>query len=201
MDVFLKECHYEILYYWFKNHIPVTLKESKNKWAHSLSGSFEKYHIDISFYKNGVIEETINDLTNGDVIYYIHFLFLNFYQSTKILKDFLGYLQSLMSPQIKIMICCSCGLTSSLFAENLQENFQKQHINASIEACDINTIQNRPQDYELILLTPQVHYYKPQLLQLIHKPIVTIPTTDFACHNYGNIISIIDSYLSREVEL
>ena len=198
MDQFLSECQYEILYQWLKHHLPNGFIDSKNEWAHSLTTSYKQYHIEISFYDNGVIEETINDTSNGDVVYYIHFLFLNFNQSVKILKDFLIYLKSLMSQKKNILICCSCGLTSSLFAEKLEENFKKQHMNVHIEACDIHTLANKSSNYELVLLTPQVHYYKPQLLQLIDKPIITIPTTDYACHNYNHIISIIDSYLLKE---
>lgn len=125
MDSFLFECQYEILYQWLKHRLPADFKDSQNEWARSLSWPYKQYHIEISFYDNGVIEETINDTTNGDVIYYIHFLFLNFNQSTKILNDFLIYMKSLTSQQKNILICCSCGLTSSLFAECLQESFQK----------------------------------------------------------------------------
>lgn len=199
MDAFLFECQYEILFQWLKQHLPFDFKELKNEWARSITYTYKQFHIDISFYDNGVIEETIHDVNNGDVIYYIHFLFLNFHQSLKILKDFLIFIKSLTNKQKKIYICCSCGLTSSLFAECLQENLQKQHINIHVDACDIHSLKEKPHNYELVLLTPQVHYYKPQLLQYIHKPIITIPTTDYACHNYNHIISIIDAYLSKEV--
>lgn len=197
MDAFLLNCHYSILYEWVKYQLN-DFEERKDQWAWSLSQSYKEYNMNIRFYDSGVIEEIVSDNVDNHILYYIHFQFLNFAQSTAILKEFILFLKKLKQEKKHILICCSCGLTSSLFQEELQKTVDENKLNFEISASDIYSLQEKYKNYDFILLTPQVSHYKPKLMKTIKKPIISISPTDFACHNYHQIISIIYNYLEEK---
>lgn len=195
MDAFLLQSNYTILYQWFKYHLH-DYKEKSDEWAFSLYKTQNHANISVHFYRSGVIEQLIKD-RDGQVLYYMHFQFVNFLQATYILKDTLLFIKNLDIKKIHILICCSCGLTSSLFQEGMQKVIDDNKMNFDITASDIYSLEHKYKDYDFILLTPQVHHFKPKLMETIPKPMITIPITDFACHHYYNIISIINNYLKH----
>lgn len=105
MDYFLKHSNYLILYRWFKGQLLGYYRETSDKWALSLYQTNENYNIYIHFYKSGVIEQLIKDKHDQSVLYYIHFQFLNFSQSTALLNDFFMFLEKHNHKDIEI--CCS----------------------------------------------------------------------------------------------
>lgn len=193
MDVFLNQSNYIILYQWVKNQAK-DVKETVDPWTHTLHKQFEKYDMCVSFYKTGIIEEIITNNDNNEIIYYIHFQFRDFHQGHKMFNDFFTFIKKLITQPKKVLICCSCGLTSTFFAENLQGYAKNDNI--SFQACSIDKAQNNSSQCDLILLTPQVHYYEPQLYQSTHKDIMNISIADYASHNYAQILSSINQKLS-----
>lgn len=194
MNTFLKQINYLIFYQWAKHKFSNNYFEECNSVYNEICCQNDNYVLKLLFYQNGVVEEIILNKSDQEIIYYLHFAFLDFNQGTKMINDLIIHFNSLNNTFKKILICCSCGLTSSFFAYKLQEyiNLNKQAF--VIDAIGIDTLnKNKEKEYDLILLTPQVNYQKATLINKLKTSIVSIPIRDYACNNYLNVLSIINN--------
>lgn len=145
------------------------------------------------FYKNrvarfvvwpiGVIEEAINEGDN--LLFYLHYQFYNFHFSKDLFYRMINKLtEEVNQEEQKILLCCSGGMTTGFFAEKMNKysvlNQLKYHFHAT-SAHDLDNVYN---DYEVILLAPQLRYkvfeftekYKPSIVMSIDP--VTFATYD-----------------------
>ena len=63
----------------------------------------------------------------------------------------------------KILLSCSGGLTTSYFAYSMQEIFKRQGLDIVVDAVGYMEIDKVIDDYDMVLLAPQVAYLLPQL--------------------------------------
>lgn len=81
---------------------------------------------------------------------------------------------------IKIILCCSAAMSTSLLVNKMSIEAQNQGIEAQIWAIPVNEV-DQDIDADLILLAPQVHYITKQL----QKRVAPIPVYEIALKDYG----------------
>ena len=183
MDVFLRDVNYDI----FGHYIYEQLPQGTQIENHDYSVSFlnHDYQIQVQLWHNKIIEFQKYD--NQTVNYYLHFEFINFQKSNQLFKEFLNYSLNNLK-EYKVLICCTGGLTSTFFAEGLKDYLKHKNTNIIVEACSYVQI-NKPEEYDLILLAPQLNY----LYYQFHKyhNVEMIPSSLYATYNYSEIYHFI----------
>ncbi len=95
-----------------------------------------------------------------------------------------------------ILLSCSSGLATSYYAYMMNEFLKNADIDIHVEAISYTEIERVADDYNVILLVPQIKYLLPELkLQYGHK-VFTMNTQDFATNNYMHVLE----YLSTKME-
>lgn len=192
MDTFLKDVHYQIFYHWCKQ------KQFTGPVEEQTSNNFQRiiqlhpdYHIEITFWKQGVIEETIKSKETEEMYFYMHYEFINLLQASKLTASFTKHLATIDSTK-KILIVCSCGISSSYFASNLEQYARDKHIKVSVEASGMQHLQPTLHQYDCVLLAPQVQHLAPKLLASTSR-LLPIDTHIFATGNYVALLSLINT--------
>ena len=88
----------------------------------------------------------------------------------------------------KILLSCSGGLTTSYFAYLMQEIFKREGLDIVVDAVGYMEIDKVIDDYDMVLLAPQVAYLLPQLKNKYGNKIFIIDSLDFATNDFNAII-------------
>lgn len=195
MNLFYKDLSYTFFYLWVKKRYLNDFKISEVGDSAVFTKSVSQYTIIISFYPNHIIEEQILD-KEDKVSYYMHYEFIDVLQASRFISDLIQYIKNLDIQKRKILLCCSCGITSTFFVEQLQNNIHACQLNIKLEAMDLYTLTQEKPEADLILLSPQVGHYYHSLSALFPNHIVKIPITDYAAYHYANILQLIKTYLN-----
>ena len=94
---------------------------------------------------------------------------------------------SLKLSSLKILICCTSGLTSHYYASLMQQAQQ----NIIVDAYPIMNVEDVANDYDLILLAPQVAYMYPNLKRKFGKKVMEVEAMDFATGNVNHTLESI----------
>ena len=96
---------------------------------------------------------------------------------------------------MKVLLVCAGGMSTSILMKKLEKHATAQGIEFAIAATGMSTYQEVCDDYDCILLGPQISYQKDRIAQGSGKPTAVIPPTDYGRANCVNIFKLIDSLL------
>ncbi len=191
------------------------------KWIQSHQKTYQSHHIDfytddaertihfntdaylgtLYFWQDDVIEESIIDKENQRHVFYLHFQIVHFAQAQFLFNEFINYLLSGKHQMKYILLCCSSGLSTYLFATKLQEIAERYHLPYYFEAMSIHRLKDKALHHDLIVLAPQVSYLEPYVKKNIDAniPITTFKSSIFATGDYLEAFNHISSILTESV--
>jgi len=158
-----------------KFDITFILKEDKN------------YVCKLILWENNIVECKIeNTVTN---YYYLHFELEDTELTKRLLNDFYEFTLNFFDKKpYHVFISCSSGFTSSLLAEGINRIINDMNYQISIEYGSCFKLDQSINEYDLILLAPQVDYFRKQIQ---HPHVKTIPTNIYASSNYHLLLILI----------
>lgn len=81
---------------------------------------------------------------------------------------------------MKILLVCSAGMSTSLLVDKMQKYCAKNNIEADIEAKGAADAKRELDDWDCILIGPQVKFMKSDIEKLTNKPCEVIPANIYA---------------------
>src|SRR6056297_1686305 len=98
---------------------------------------------------------------------------------------------------MKILLACACGMSTSMLAQKMNKKIEEREFEGAVEADTVDNIEKIIQNYDVILLGPQVGYKKEEIEQIAKEyevPVGVIDTMD-----YGKLDGV--AVLDQAVEL
>lgn len=194
MDEFYQDLLEPVVYRWVKTHSQIKVCEHKC----TLCIDSDDYIGTISFHDEGIVELSVKEYISDEVVFYLHFQMHDFKSTIEQFNTFFNYLTTPVSINKtnifnknntnRILLSCSGGLTTSYFAYSIQEIFEKQGLNIKVAAVGYMEIERVIDDYDIVLLAPQVAYMLPALKHKYGSKILMIDSMDFATSNFTAII-------------
>ncbi len=92
----------------------------------------------------------------------------------------------------KVLLICAGGMSTGILMKKLIKFAQEQGTELQIDAVGLGSYEEVCEEYEVVLLGPQVSYKKDEICQIVKKPIAVIAPYDYAVGNAGNIMKQID---------
>ncbi len=87
---------------------------------------------------------------------------------------------------MRILICCTSGITSSMYAQILQEKLEPAGV--QVDARSYMMLEPADDQYDLILLAPQIRYALPDLqAQYGSDKVHMISAMDFATGSWSGL--------------
>lgn len=140
------------------------------------------------WYDNYIIELEIRN--GDDTLFYLHYDIKSIKQCFIYLNNFFNvYYNFINHKKTNILVCCTGGLSSNLFASQLQMLANEYEYLFSFFAKGINDIDTNIELYDIILLAPQVGYKLPAVINKTKKyqKVFCISTIDYAKQNYSQL--------------
>lgn len=189
MDEFYLSLTKEFFYQWlvlnedkYKNHHVQILVTPDFKSRVVYFESDDKFGR-VIIWDNNIIEEQLFNKKDGASVFYLHFEIDNIGQCHYLFNEFYQCLIKKSSGRrFKVLVCCSGGFTSSLFAAKLQELVEIKSYNIKVESVAYAYLPNQLKDYDMVFLAPQVAHQASKLKKAIEKdiPVRRINPTEYA---------------------
>lgn len=148
----------------------------------------------VTIWNNYICEEEIFKKTDKSLLFYLHYKMINIGQCSHLFQEFYQALKSQdIIPPKRILLCCSGGLTTSLFASKTQELIALEKSNYEIQAIGYHQLQGEYKKYDALYLAPQISYLEPDAITIVHHeiPIYCVPPGIFARQDIKGFLDII----------
>lgn len=201
MDEFLKDINTLIFKEWIicekeKNYdvyiegVEENIIVIKNKYSYS----------QIIFNRMNIIELCVTNLLTNELEFYLHFQMTTIKHAIELFREMLESIRTISSkPITKVLLTCSGGLTSSYFAQKLTEASKILYKDYKIDAIGYQQLFNVGEQYDIILLAPQISYSHAKVQAILkNQVVVNIPSGIFAKYDVGALFDLINSSLSKK---
>lgn len=199
VDEFYLDVNLELFVQWlfgnknkYDHNILCTLK-SNEPYGKTITFNYYNISGSIVIWANGIIEEQIFD-DEENLLFYLHYKLVSLAQGQKLFYDFYDSLtKHTKCPPLKIILCCSGGLSSSFFANKLAELISLKHLNYEIIPLGFYQLNSSYLDCDAIYLAPQISYLEPQAMNIVKNTVSVhcVTPSVYATYNYRGLLDMI----------
>lgn len=153
----------------------------------------------IRFYEMNIVELSIVDNKTKENIFYIHFQVNDLQHAEDLFNEMIQVLLSASTNRhIKVLLCCTSGLTTGFFAEKLNESAKMLSLNTSFDAVSYDKVFTEGLKYDLILLAPQAGYLEKKIREAMDGiPVAVIPASIFGTYDTGAVLQLVQQMLEE----
>lgn len=92
----------------------------------------------------------------------------------------------------RVLLCCTAGLTTTMFASKLAEAAKTLSLDYSFDALPLAQAKEQGGTYDVVLLAPQVGYQRKAVAEAFPKAaVVEIPAKVFAAYDAGSALKLV----------
>ena len=100
--------------------------------------------------------------------------------------------------QTEVLLCCTAGMTTSFFAERLNQVAEAMGLDWSFSAVSVTEAYEHGRDKAAILIAPQIGYQAERAQQVMGDvPVLQIPTAMFAAYDAAGCLEWVRDELDR----
>lgn len=186
---------------WILHHDNARYRISENCQG-TIELQTENYVASIFFYPEEIIELRIESIREGNTEFFLHFQMTEIEHAKTLFEELEKTLLTLDEAHpLKILLCCTSGLTTSYFANELNKAAEALNFQMIFKALPIREVYNKGFGYDAVLLAPQVSYEREHLqCALSGATVMNIPPQIFARYECGELIDLVRSELREERE-
>jgi cellobiose-specific phosphotransferase system component IIB len=151
----------------------------------------------VNFYDD-IVELRIETIRDKETVFFLHF---QLHDLAKAEEQFNEMKETLIHQKdkqgVKILLCCTSGLTTSYFAELLNKASDSMKYNYNFKAANYQRVYEEGFGYDVILLAPQIAYERKKMQNALKGALVmSIPSQIFATYSCGKLIDLVRAELS-----
>ena len=154
----------------------------------------------VTFNPQCIIELCVMNKRTDEMAFYLHFQFKTLKHAISLFEEMDQCIKKMIDqPICRLLLCCSGGMTTAFFADKIKNGIKVLNLNMEVAATSYQKIYNVAQNYDVILLAPQVSHVKLQVEKVFkNKLVLKIPTQIFASYNVGALITFIEESLKHK---
>ncbi|MBO6047447.1 MAG: ROK family protein [Erysipelotrichaceae bacterium] len=130
---------------------------------------------------------------NDENTFYLHFELKDFEHAVDLFHEMIDTLEKMKDARaIEAMLCCSSGLTTSFFAEKLNETAKMLSLDIHFTADSYTELYHLAADKDVILLAPQIGYLYNEASQILKdKIVIRVPGAIFGTYDAPAMIDLV----------
>lgn len=203
MDEFLSDIYTIVFQQWIlhqhEENCQIDLDEKR---PHVIIIKTDYSYSEITFNPMNIIELSVTNTFTQQIEFYLHFQMKTIKHALDLYQEMLECIKQLINkPTIKILLCCSGGLTTGFFAQKLNDAIQLLDLAQDVSAVPYSQLFDIGQDYDIILLAPQISYMQAKVQEILKEKIVAkIPALIFAKYDVKNMLNYIHQFSQTKKE-
>ncbi len=154
---------------------------------------------DVVFLPPASYEFTIFHNETDEIVYNQRYEMDDRDEAQEVCRRFVEALVSQRSAKkTSVLVVCASGYTAFLFAKRLNALAEKQGLDCAFNSGVVGIARNVEQQYDAILLAPQVGYQLDRVMrELPGKPVVVIPKEIFAHRDLVACLQLVTAEIDR----
>ncbi len=152
---------------------------------------------EVNFYhleeEGEIVELKVTCKKTNMTRFFLHFQPVHEEHAKDLFREMISSLLSMKNSQTtKVLLCCSAGMTTSFFAEKLNEVARMNALDYDFSAVGVQEVYAHARDYDVVLVAPQVGYEEARLKRsIVDKLILKIPTQLFASYDAAGCLEFV----------
>ncbi len=161
-------------------------------------GEVTIYHLEME-----VVQLRLSRKSDGENIFFLHFELKDEKHAKGLFREMLICLREQKNRQTKeILLSCTSGMTTSFFAEKLNEAAEASSLDLHFSAVPYSRFYEEAAHADVILLAPQISYELDKIQKILSDKIVlSIPGKIFASYDAVSLIGLVQEELKKEKEI
>lgn len=99
---------------------------------------------------------------------------------------------------MKILLVCAGGMSTSILMKKMETYWKENEEDLEIKAVGLSEYQDVYQNFDIVLVGPQVSYRLKEIKENTQLPAEAIPSFDYAIANCPNIMKLSRSLYSQK---
>lgn len=202
MDEFLREINTGIFRQWIMNQSREGFIVKQTSDPDIISINTPSSYTEISFNAMEIIEFVVKNKNNQRVEFYIHFQMNTLSHAVGLYVEMLECIQNISTTtKTKVLLCCSGGLTTGMFSEDLTSGAELMNLDFEFTAVPYTKLYDVGMNYDVILLAPQISFEHAKVIQVLKTPLVIkIPPRIFAKYDVNEMLSLIRKEMKKRLD-
>lgn len=92
--------------------------------------------------------------------------------------------------KMKILLVCAGGMSTSILMQKMSKYWKENDMELDIKAVGLLEYQDVYQEYDVVMVGPQVSYRLKEIVENTGLPTEAIPSFDYAMANCSNIMKL-----------
>ncbi len=157
----------------------------------------------INFYPYAHDQEIVEfsiEREDGEVAFFLHFVLDDMARAQELFWEMAEALKEEATHEpTRVLICCTSALTSTLFAQKMNEVAQTLSIDYDFAALSLDAAFETNEEYEVILLAPQAAYVRKTMMEAHPNALVfEIPAKIFGMYDAAGAMRLLMQALRDE---
>ena len=157
----------------------------------------------VTFNPQCIIELCVMNKRTDEMAFYLHFQFKTLKHAISLFEEMDQCIKKMVDqPMCRLLLCCSGGMTTAFFADKIKNGIKVLNLNMEVAATSYQKIYNVAQNYDVILLAPQVSFRLSEVEGVLkNKRVYALSPALFGKYDVGNTITFLEDELYKEKEV
>ena len=140
-----------------------------------------------------VVELRLESKRDGSPLFFLHFEFEDMARAKSLFEEMVDVLVGKLHAKIHhVLLCCTCGMTTTFFANKLNDLAAERGLGYDFNAKSIEEAKRSGQAYEAVLLAPQVgHLLKAVQAELPGVMVMELPASVFGAYDAAAALQLL----------
>lgn len=99
----------------------------------------------------------------------------------------------------RILLCCSAGFSTSILMKKMYDYFDDNDIDIRLEAVPLSSVASVIEQWDMVLVAPQMSYGLSEIQALTNKPVALIPSEIYQNGNGKDVALMAMEILKNEI--
>lgn len=140
-----------------------------------------------------IIELRLEHKMSGESAFFLHFELEDMDRAKKLFKEMCQVHERMLSNETNhVLLCCSCGITTTFFANKLNENAQSLGLNYDFRAMPLEVAKTTGSEFVAVLLAPQVGHMRKDVVEALPDTLVVeLPASIFGAYDAPAALNLV----------
>lgn len=146
-----------------------------------------------------VVEMSVVNKITTEAVFYLHFELKDMDHAKGLFEEMLSAVRKQeTSRSIKVLLCCSSGITTHYFLEKLRNANELLNLDMEFDAVSYNNLYVKGYDKDVVLLAPQIAFELDKVSEILSEKIVkAVPTSIFGAYDVSGLIRFVRNVINE----
>ena len=182
-----------------KDDYSISRWEKDSSIGLNMKTEYAEAQVDVVFLEAAVVEYRIVN-SKEENVFYLHFELNDPDHAKELFHEMRDCLDKQRISETKqILLCCSCGLTTSFFTMKLNEAAETLGVDMKFSAVPYEQLYDEVKEKDAVLLAPQIGYRLKTVQQVLSdKIVIQIPVKIFSTYDGAGMITMLNALFEEK---